>query len=591
MKNGRNRFTLLLAALVSAALLWGCGSSGSGGSDVAAGTDLAANVQTLGITNCAICHSDNTPVTADWLASRHAAGTFGGTNATCLACHDSLGDGQLMQQAFGLVNRNVVGCESCHGGGSAHRGIGPLPFPVPGPAQCGQCHGLEAALIGRHANNPDEMIHDTHFDNPATTGAPTNTPIEGYVVKTADQRGCQACHYNAHQVGPEALVVNRQWARSAHGGFILDVKDAAFAISVADGLAAAVTDDAAPGWSHYNWDQTTGTGNRASCQRCHTTTGAMNFMNDSVGYSPAINDFSHLAGWTAATGSPQNEMLYCWGCHIDNSASLRASGTITLDFEFLVGDDQDPSGVRSFVVLPNKGNSNVCAACHSGRGNDTSIRDSYAAAALGNQALSNRFAGHHAPTAGSLYAAVTHTGFEFATQDYTTPELRHDIIGGTASGPCASCHMGGSEPANHLFMAVTEDDLGAIATITNQPLCNSCHDVGALAPVNPAALNQLRVDFDAARQILLDLVTNTIPNRLNLDISATANRTTNTLALNDFGAYQNSLYMTEEPCIRVHNSLYGKRLVFDSIDWLEDGELNGTIANTANWLGDGTARP
>ena len=132
-------FALLLVSLLSAVLLWGC-SSGSGGSDVAAGTgtgtDLAANVQTLGITNCAICHSDNTPVTAAWLASRHAAGSFGGTNPTCLACHDNLGDGQLLQQAFlGEVNRNVVGCESCHGGGSAHRGIGPLPFPVPGPAQ------------------------------------------------------------------------------------------------------------------------------------------------------------------------------------------------------------------------------------------------------------------------------------------------------------------------------------------------------------------------------------------------------------------------------------------------------------------------
>jgi hypothetical protein len=575
-------------------LLWGC-SSGSGGSDVTTGTgtDLAANVQTLGITNCAICHSGNTPVTAAWLLSRHAAGSFGGTNPTCLACHDNLGDGQLMQQAFvGEVNRNVVGCESCHGGGSAHRGVGPLPFPVPGPAQCGQCHGIEAALIGRHANNADEMIHDTHFDNPATTGAPTNTPIEGYVVKTADQRGCQACHYNGHSV---TLDINRAWARSAHGGHILDVKDAAFAIGVAEGLAAAVTDDAAQGWAHYNWDQSTGTGNRADCQRCHTATGAMNFMNDSVNYTPAVNDFSHLAGWTAATGSPQNEMLYCWGCHRDNSANLRASGNLTLDFEFLVGDDQDPSGVRSLVVLPDKGNSNVCAACHSGRGNNTSIRDSYADAAAevipADRGLSNRFAGHHAPTAGSLYAAVTHTGFEFTNQDYTTPDLQHDIIGGTGSGPCASCHMGGSEPANHLFHAVTEDVAGEIAAISNQVLCNSCHDGVALVQVDPAFLNQLRIDFADARQVLLNLVNNTITNHLGLNLTAAANRNTDTLSLNDFGAFQNSLYMTEEPCIRVHNSLYGKRLVFDSIDWLEDGVLNGTITNTAAWLGDGTVRP
>lgn len=581
-------FALLLASLFSAALLWGC-SSGSGGSDVAAGTgtgtDLAANVQTLGITNCAICHSDNTPVTAAWLASRHAAGSFGGTNPTCLACHNNLGDGQLIEQAFlGQVNRNVVGCESCHGGGSAHRGVGPLPFPVPGPAQCGQCHGIEAALIGRHANNADEMIHDTHFDNPATTGAPTNTPIEGYVVKTADQRGCQACHYNGHSV---TLDINREWARSAHGGHILDVKDAAFAIGVAEGLAAAVTDDVAQGWAHYNWDQSTGTGNRADCQRCHTATGAMNFMNDSINYTSANNDFSHLSGWTAATGSPQNEMLYCWGCHRDNSANLRASGNLTLDFVFIEDPGTGPIGTPEFVVLPDKGKSNVCAACHSGRGNNTSIRSG---------SRSTRFAGHHAPTAGSLYAEVVHAGFEFTGQNYAPgPGFLHDDIDEEAGdGPCVGCHMGVAGDADHHFHAVTEDLAGAITAINNQALCNNCHDgVGAIL-VDPAVLNQRRLDFADARQILLDLENNNPVNYLNLDLSANVS----TIELNAYGAFQNSLYMTEEPCIYVHNDLYGKRLVFDSIDWLDNGVLDGTITidnvtypNAANWLGDGTVRP
>ena len=87
-----------------------------------------------------------------------------------------------------------------------------------------------------------------------------------------------------------------------------------------------------------------------------------------------------------------------------------------------------------------------------------------------------------------------------------------------------------------------------------------------------------------------DLVDNVNTNHLGIDISASANRNTDTLSLNDFGAFQNSLYMNEEPCIRVHNSLYGKRLLFDSIDWLEDGSLDGTITPNLTWLG-GTSRP
>lgn len=586
-------FVLFIAAFAVAALS-ACGSGG-GGSDVAAGDDIAGVVETVGITNCLTCHDGD--IAVEWLASRHANNlaavqkellnmqgdhvddpTPNNTNPTCEACHNPLGDGQLIDNAIaGEPERMLVGCESCHGGGSAHSGIGPLPFPVPGPDQCGQCHGITAPLF--HSTSLVRNIADTHDDLETTPDL-----IEGYNVKVNEQSGCVDCHYSAHEFG---LTINNQWARSAHAGRIKTVKeDAADAGGTfAEVKAAPVTAATGDGWVHYDWDAT----NRQSCQRCHTTTGLMNFLDAQFvngDYDPAENDFSHLAGWTPAGSSGENEMLYCWGCHSDSDATLRDPGEITLDFEYLVGPEQDPSGERIFVVLPDKGNSNVCAACHSGRGNDTSIRDSYAAGSL-----SSRFAGHHAPTAGSLYAETIHTGFEFAGQDYSPVAFfLHDNIREDNGGPCVGCHM--ADSANHTFEAVEKDELGNIVAITNQALCSQCH--GGL--INPTTLMEEKAGFEDARELLNEYATNVITNYKDLDITASANRTTAILALNDYGVFQNNLYMNEEPCIYVHNSFYGKRLIFDSIDWLDNAVLDGTITidagvhpEAAVWLG--TTRP
>jgi hypothetical protein len=327
----------------------------------------------------------------------------------------------------------------------------------------------------------------------------------------------------------------------------------------------------------------------------------MNFLADTANYDNTNNDYSHLEGWSKAadgtvTSSGQNEMLYCWGCHANTqTGELRDDPNgITLDF---VNEDADSSsGLTEFVVLPDKGNSNVCGACHSGRGNNTSIR-------TGRR--SSRFAGHHAPTAGSLYAAVIHTGFEYTDLtgvplDYSTPGLLHDDIGTVATnflqntdnddGPCVSCHMAGT--ADHHFEAV--DRTGA-TVINNQALCDECH-----GGVDGPFLDALQVSFEAARQILLDLADNTTTNYLNADLTQSGDDTAvppvigySNAPLDAYGAFQNSLYMKEEPCIRVHNSLYGKRLMFDSIDWLEDGVLDGTISTyggAESWMG-GTTRP
>ena len=446
------------------------------------------------------------------------------------------------------------------------------------------------------------IIASTHYDQPTNTDACDSdaaSTIEGYNIRKNSENPCYDCHGHEANTNtrpyPEgdargAPTIWTEWSSSAHAGRLFQVKLEAASEQAGGGdpadapnntgtvdavMFAGATDATGEGWTTYNWDHP----GRASCQRCHTATGLANFLDADINdeeYDQDNNDFSYLLGWGEnGCGSPQNEVLYCWGCHTDaTDGILRNPGELTLDFVYLDPDeieDDDPD----FVILPDKGNANVCGACHSGRGNDTSIRK-----AVIDDNRSTRFAGHHAPTAGSLYAEVVHTGFEFTGQDYTPKSFfAHDIIETngdspeTGDGPCVGCHM--DTTADHTFEAVEEDADGNIVVINNQALCNTCHG----SSITPSVLEELKGGFKDASSLLDDYVTNDITNYLNLDVEANYQ----TVPLNAYGAFQDSIYMHEEGGIYVHNRFYGKRLIFDSIDWLDNGVLNGTITIPAEY--------
>jgi formate-dependent nitrite reductase cytochrome c552 subunit len=75
-----------------------------------------------------------------------------------------------------------------------------------------------------------------------------------------------------------------------------------------------------------------------------------------------------------------------------------------------------------------------------------------------------------------------------------------------------------------------------------------------------------------------------------------ANGTTNWLlggspedGYNNMGAAFNLDYLAHEPGAFVHNSRYVKRLIYDSIDWLDDGVLNYSVGATLTALPDATS--
>ena len=165
----RTKWLVLLVAALAALTLWGCGSNGgSGGSDVS-DTDDPSNLDTVGATNCLVCHERQTLAWGNTLDTPASNGMNERSNAhgnangspdlsynpeNCSGCHDPAGDGDSIVEDFGASsNRPVVGCEGCHGPGSAHRGVGPIPVPEPGIEDCANCHNA-------HGNNIDTLEDD-----------------------------------------------------------------------------------------------------------------------------------------------------------------------------------------------------------------------------------------------------------------------------------------------------------------------------------------------------------------------------------------------------------------------------------------------
>ena len=432
-------------------------------------------------------------------------------------------------------------------------------------------------------------LPSTHYDQPAST-----TVIEGYVVRKVTENvknPCFDCHGHEYKTNTRALAdrpergetIFTQWGRSAHAGKLLDQKVGAQAgvtgaAQVDAVMKAGAIESTGAAWVHYDWDATLnadGTSNRGDCQMCHTSTGISNYATDSANYKPANNDFSHLDGWAAArTGvatksSGQNELLYCWGCHSNaGKGVLRNTGDALLSFKY----QGQP------IIIKDLGNSAICAICHGGRG-------SASEAAL-TDARSSRFNGHHAPTAGVMFSAQTHIAYEYAGQNYINAAFQHDKIGLNGRGPCASCHMSGS---NHTFLSVTEAG-GVITQINNQALCDTCHG-GA---ITPDALENKSGGYEEASAILNKYVSNEAGFKNYLNLAITSSNYNDLVAVpNDaYGAYQNGKLIGDEPCAYVHNPAYAKRIVFDSIDWMDNGVLNGTISfdatafpKAAAWLG------
>jgi len=575
---------------------------------------------------------------------------------TCGACHDPL-NGTMRTVAGWDPNGNATAdqfdlCTSCHtynkganliGSGSIASGT--VPF--------------------YHNTSWYRTITTTHFDDPATGYGLASNAIEGYVLRTTGDNPCFDCHghelrTNTRRSNDAPRVddadygptIHSDWANSRHGGELLETKFAAAAanpvtasrtgdpvnyaiqgVAQVDAVMTAGRADATGhgwSWTHYPWDKTNDTvpgdrTGRAACQRCHTSTGVSNFLNAPDTYDPANNLFSHLANWTATTGSDQNEMLYCWGCHVSvDTGELRDPGALTVDYS---------NGAS--VTFPDSAASNTCIACHSGRENGDSITNS-----TDPDGILNFLNSHYLTAGGTVFATG---GYEYAGLDYAfAAGDSHQNIGygaatpsGNAnfdavsdnytSGPCVTCHFNSSDAdgldRSHTLSPFTETV--AEGTVLNS-VCVVCHTsrgvgdsanlwfgkdfvetdfvVGVVAPHKGRMLGAqlalqavlaskgILADFSAYPYFFADsgfgggIAGNGLLEPGEIDRN---NGFTNWASIYTFAEWKNVMgaafnlnLVAHDPGAAAHNRRYARRLIYDSIDFMDDGLMNGSTNAT-----------
>lgn len=595
-------------------------------------------------TPCARCHTDQGGREYKGIDTVAGLGAvqpvINASPVQCRTCHDPHGpDNQpnslLMQRTTGS-SAEYNTCTNCHQGQNAvPLTAGEVDIPFQGGTVSYSVSATLQQQIIQHADRYNHTITYNHYDDPGTNSTSAELPppnfepniIEGIVIDqagdvvnqtnaspTSDEqpRSCRPCH-NVHSA---SLTINHEWANSAHSAKIAVFKANAdngenTAANARAVKAAGPTENypqdpalaayAAP-FVHYDWDDTDGAGingaggeeSRAACQRCHTATGAKNYLNDPATYDPAHNNFSYLSGWEPlldengnvignTQSSGQNELLYCWACHTYNNGARRNPGPITADYVDAAGNK---------VVFPNANDSNICVSCHAGRQDGQNIKNNFNAASNFGS-----YNSHYLAAAGILYTAI---GYEYEGADYANPSFfQHNLVGTTdasgaevvpgtgTAGPCAGCHMQDDAEgnANHLLTPFAIDpETGQPIDNTPGPVCSVCHGVTTIS-LTPEVFAGLSDGYDAALTALSDALAEggiyyseaNYPyffTSLPVEGEPLPPSYTGWASEQILGAAFNLNLLTRAPGSFVHNDFYAKRLIWDSIYWVRNGSLN-----------------
>lgn len=504
---------------------------------------------------CESCHSTQSPeVVSGFLASKHREIP----GATCTSCHTpdaphSTGINPTnIDPATFLVKKSVAGlsqgsffCMKCH-----DPAIGTSYSSSPHPSHgvvctschkngvhnvnfvetaCGGCHYDASGNVAGHpfaiGSNPCASCHNPHALTVGSSGLPAahfnNLTGAGYPASYVTSRStCGDCHSTT----ATNAARRGEWALSKHG----DTKGAP--------------------WIVYDFKT------RSGCVQCHTKTGFVAYSTGRV-----------TAAW-GIDADKTKEVLACSGCHSDVGA-----GTV-----------RSLAPVRPFADDPYRnrdvGTSNVCMDCHSGTNNGVSIQ-----ARVGTTADFRNLpfiAPHYFAAGGTLHGVA---GFHFPGRSYDFYSSNtHRGIGmannaGTGTnGPCATCHM--SAPQSHLYQAVTKDSNGSITAIS-ATVCVGCHKTF----LGPAQLDGNRASFQNALDILKAMLaskgfvyTGNYPS-----FFANTNWGQGQDGANTMGAAFNYVLLANEPGAYAHNSQYARQLIVDSLDILDNGQLDGSAATLA----------
>lgn len=569
----KSRAVLPLLLGVLSILLSACGSGMSGGSSSG---NIAANSA-----SCLNCHETSyskvtgLSITDEWKASLHARMNVAG----CTNCH-TLSDSHV--------------CTKCHGGGisgksSAHT------------KECYICHegsNTSKPLDGKHLSAKTQTLNPTfsldHY-NSAGYAVLRGTPYES---------DCNWCH-NPHN--NNVTDQHREWSESGHGE--VNAEPYVYYDFKVRGVDNASPRTSAP----------------TDCVRCHTSTGYINYLksdfNDVRAWGARRNADGTLVGSGNVPISNQKQVIYCNVCHDNDNGTaygfkMRIVPQVTGYYNYKIAATvpASPSLIINSFLFPDVTTSNICLPCHAGREAGSTVRKVFAAITSAKQYNNLSFINSHYLTAGGTIFKAT--GYEFITQygrSYrsASDKFKHDQIGrnntsGTGiDGPCVTCHL---RPRRHTFLPVLRgdyltasplvDQFGAIyrspmnqsITAIESPVCNSvCHSW------TPANLEDKKNGYRHALKAFQSLVetspnfTGRIPQYIasaspyffNMSSAGTKPQNyskTSATSANAFKKWGNEGNMGAAFNLNLlfrdyggfaHNDLYAKRLIFDSIDWLD----------------------
>jgi len=492
---------------------------------------------------CIDCHAARNPTTivAGYLASTHK------TTATvsCQSCHDPTGTvphyfnilhTTVSQTTFKFLDASAgpVGTNFCftchHKGNNLHYNTEAQLADI-----CVTCHPPDVHNPAATMTLPLGAQHFNGYTSPANINYRA-----AYVTPTTQ---CANCHITTaivpNSTDPLLLQQRLDWAVSGHGN------------------------TSGQSWLAYDFKTLSG------CVQCHTTAGFIAYSSSRM---------------TAAWGTPSKtrEVLSCNGCHTDiGSGSLRTS----LPIQPYANDP---------YTNPNLGNTtNLCLKCHSGMQSGRSIKALAAAAAdFTNLAF---IGSHSSAAAGILFKSI---GYEFNGRDYNNKwHFKHDRIGIShytaygydtgSDGPCVGCHM--NSPNKHTFSPLARNAGGAVTAITSLS-CAGCHTGPAY--LDGGRMNSREVKFASALLALQKILetrgifyANVAPYFFkNAGNSSPGNAVKNWGNADTMGAAFNFNLLQHEPGAYAHNMIYAKRLIYDSIDYLDNGAFDNSVSTAINGL-------
>ncbi len=498
---------------------------------------------------CFGCHSPHSAANRHMISTTvkeggvtKVTGTKEENNTLCLACHATFGDfsGITTADVQSLADLGASSSvDTAVLGHMIRRANMDVPIDLPnGVGRCTACHMPKTARSAAYTSSfldadgkqkGDIRSHTMKIVMPNTsvrdvTSTFFNTSATDNTVSTSMPGACSACHRTS--TAGSAVAGDYElygWARSPCSDYL---------------------DKGIGGYSdrlirNDNTVEPYNSVSNAACVRCHTGEG---YVDNLAGRAPT----PHFIPPT------EKNFLGCNTCH-DSAAPAANHHVRQIDNVVF------PSGLS----VTTGGNSKVCFACHAGRNSKASVD---AAVPTGGIYNFGDVDPHFLPVTAILYGPLAGGGYEYAGRDYTNVL---SVVHIDAS--CVTCHMAAGPAANWNLggHAMTMTDGSA----RNTTACSNfrCHgpvtsfDVRGTNP--QGTLNSLLALLDTALAAKGVVKASPFVYPYFTNITAAA----------ELRATYNYRFVSGDPGAYVHNYWYAAQLLYDSLDELDDGVLNGNV--------------